>query len=375
MDFEYTEQQKAIQAAVREFSEKEVMPGVEERERKEEFPTELYKQMGKLGFTGIIFPEEYGGTGGDFLSYCLIAEEVSRCDPALGITLQVSVDSGRRVLILGTGEQKSRCLPPIAKGEAIAAAAITEPEAGSDVRGIKTTAKLMDNEWIINGTKAFITNAGTEISAFSVVLTRTEKGYSYFIVPTGTPGYEVMPKYRKIGLRSSDTRELVFRDCRIPKNYILGVDGKALSQALADLSYGRIVMASNALGLARSCLEDSLPYAKERKAFGRSISEFQYIQQMLVEMHVNIESGRLLRDKAVWVYEQGNPDIRLASIAKLVCTEGAKRNADLAVQIYGAMGYIEETSVARHYRDARVFTIFDGTSEIQKHVIARQLLR
>jgi len=376
MDFEYTDEQKAIQKMMADFSNKELAPGAEERDRTGKFPYDLYKKIGKVGVLGTIFPEKYGGSEGDTLSWYLIIEEVSRVDSSLGVTMQVSVASGRRVLVNGTEEWCSKLIPPIAKGEVIGAAAITEPNAGSDVQSIRTTAILEGDEWVINGTKAFITNAGTEITSFAIVMCLTDpskREFSVIIVPNGTPGYNIMPAYQKMGWRSSDTHELVFENCRVPRENLLGKRGRGLARTLEALTYGRLSLSSNALGLSRICLEESLKYSKGRVQFGRPISKFQHVQGLLVDMAMNIELGRLMRDKAAWLYDQKKPNIKEAHMAKLFCTETAVKAASVAIQIHGGMGFMDECPVSRYYRDCRVLTIGDGTSEIQKYILAKEL--
>jgi len=376
MEFDYTAEQKSIQEMMARFADREIAPGAEERDRTGEFPYDLFKKTAELGVLGTVFPEKYGGSGGDSLSWFLILEEVSRADSSLGVTMQVTVASGRRVLVNGTEEQCRKWIPPIVKGEAVGASAITEPSGGSDVKSIRTTAILEEKQWVINGTKAFITNAGTDISSFSNVVCMTDpqkKEISQIIVPSGTPGYTIMPKYRKMGWRSSDTRELAFEDCRVPEENLLGRRGKGLSRTLEALTYGRLALGSNALGLSRACLNESLNYARERVQFGQPISKYQYVQGMLVEMAMNIELGTLMRNKAAWLFDRGQRNVKEAHIAKLFCTESAVKAAGMAVQIHGGMGFMDECPVSRYYRDCKVLTIGDGTTEIQKYIVAREL--
>jgi len=381
----YTEAQKAIRELVRDFAQNEVAPGAEERDRTAEFSCETYKKLGDLGITGMRFPQEYGGTSTDYLSWCLVVQELGKVDASLSTTMAVACSiGGRYVLNLATKEQKEKWaneyLVPIVNGEATAAGGITEPDAGNDTSGIKTTAVLEGQDIVINGNKAFITNAGLDNCRFVNVVARAGKGlegvdFVNILVPTGTPGYEIMPKYKKMGLRSSATNELVFNDCRVPADHILGgkdIDARKYFVGPVMME-GRIAISSVTLGIAQACFEQSLDYAKQRKAFKKTISKFQYVQGMLVEMALDIELARLLRDEAAAMQEQGELDLRMSSMVKYFLPESAKRCADYAVQIHGGIGFMDECPVSRYYRDIRGFTIFDGTNEIHKWIIAREL--
>lgn len=375
----YGEEQLGIQRLVREFARKEVAPGAEERDRTGAFDYGLYRQLGDLGLTGMPFPEEYGGSAVDTLSFCLALQELSRVDLSLGITLWVGIMGARSIVSGGTEEQKARWLEwwvlPTVRGEAVSAGAITEPGAGSDTAAVRTTAVLEGDEWVINGSKIFITNAGLEHCLFVMVLCRNPAGgFELILVPKDAPGYTMGPPLRKMGLRSSDTRELFFDDCRVPAIHRLGQPGTGRRSVVG---YGffvtRLYLASQAIGVAQECFDLALAHAKGRSAFGRPIARFQYVQGMLVDMALEIELARLLRDQACRLHDAGQRYAKEAAMAKLFCTEMAKRAADSAVQIFGGLGYMDETPVSRYYRDIRAATIAEGTSEIQKHIIAREL--
>ncbi|UCH85949.1 MAG: acyl-CoA dehydrogenase family protein [Dehalococcoidia bacterium] len=377
---EYTEEQEAIRRMVRDFARKEISPGAAERDATGRFDYDLYRRLGDLGITGMTFAEEYGGTGAGFLSACLAAEEIARVDMSLSWTLLVGVAGANMIVLLGSEEQKAlwkeKWVLPVVRGEAVTSAAITEPDAGSDTAAIRTRAVLDGDEWVINGSKAFITNAGLENNVFTTVLCLTnpeDRRFDTIIVPKGTPGCTVMPARGKMGLRSSDTRELAFDDCRVPAINLLGPRGTGRGSIVRGFFAARIVLASTALGLAEECLVLALDYAKQRNAFGRPIAEFQHVQAMLVDMALHVELSRLIRDKAARLMEWGQPHAKESAMAKYFCCESAKQAADYAVQVFGAMGVMDETPVSRYYRDVRATTIADGTTQIQKHVIAREL--
>jgi butyryl-CoA dehydrogenase len=373
----YTEAQEAIRRTVREFAAKEVQPGAAGRDETGTFDYDLYRRLCKLGLAGMPFREEFGGAGADSLTFCLAIEEVSRADMSLGLTLWVGIQ-GAISMTHGSDEQISAWREPYITatiaGEVVSAGAITEPDAGSDTAAIKTRAELVGDDWVVNGSKIFISNAGLENCAFTMVLCRTSEGFGIVIVPAGTPGFTVGPPLRKMGLRSSDTRELSFNDCRVPEMHMLG--GASLGrQAIVSGGFHitRLYLASQAVGLAAECLDRSLAHARSREAFKRPIARFQYVQGMLVDMALEIEAARLLRDKACALHEANLPYAKEAAMAKLFCTEMGKRAADHAVQIFGGMGYMDETPVSRYYRDIRAATIAEGTSEVQKYIIAREL--
>jgi short/branched chain acyl-CoA dehydrogenase len=373
----YTETQLQVQRTVREFARKEVAPQAAERDRDARFDAGLYRRLGALGLPGMLFGEEFGGSDADTLSFCLALEELSRADMSLALTLWVGIQ-GAQSMVHGGDEQlaawRDRYIIPTVRGEIVSAGAITEPDAGSDTAALKTRAVLDGGEWVLDGAKIFISNAGLEMCAFAMVLCRTDEGFGIVIVPAGTPGFTMGPALGKMGMRSSDTRELFFDGCRVPRMNLLGGRGSG-RQAIVGGGFHitRLYLASQAVGLAAQCLEVSLAHAKSRVAFKRPISRFQHVQGMLVEMALEVELGRLLRDKACRMHDARVPYAKEAAMAKLFCTEMGKRAADHAVQIFGGMGYMDETPVSRYYRDIRATTIAEGTSEIQKHIIAREL--
>lgn len=380
MDHDYSDEQAAIRDTVREFARGELAPGAEERDRTGEFDYALYRRLGELGVPGLLVPEQFGGGGGDFLSFCLALEEVGRVDLSLSWTLFVAPLGALQVLGLGTDEQKEqwaeRWVLPVSRGHAVTGGAITEPDAGSDTRAIRTTARLQGDEWVINGSKVFITNAGLDTNVFVSVLCRTgdqQERFDTIIVEPGTPGYTVMPAYRKMGLRSCDTRELAFEDCRVPALNRIGSSGKGRGGTVKGFFAARIMLASTALGLAEECLALAAGHASQRRAFGRPLAAHQHVQAMLSEMAMNVELSRLVRDRAARLLMAGKPHCKEAAMAKWFCCESAKKAADQAVQVFGGMGFMDECAVSRYYRDVRAATIADGATEIQKHIIAREM--
>src|ERR687891_700085 len=379
MDFDLTDEQEEFRKLVRQFAVEVVAPRAEEMDREEKLPMDIVKQMGELGLFGLPFPEEYGGQGADFLTLCLAIEEIARVDSSMAITLEAAVGLGANPIYrYGTEEQKERWLVPMCRGEILGAFGLTEPGGGSDAAATRTTASLEDGEWLINGSKAFITNSGTPISEVATITAVTgeadgRKEISSIIVPTDTPGFEVGKSYRKVGWRASDTHELAFNDCRVPEENLLGEKGKGYAQFLQILDDGRIAIAALAVGLIQGCLEESVKYAKEREAFGRPIGAFQGIQFKIADMKRAVETARLVVYKAAWLKDQGRPYKAAASLAKLHATEIAVDAARQALQVHGAYGYIEEFPVARYYRDAKVLEIGEGTNELQRILIARDL--
>ncbi len=379
MDLELTEEQVALRQTIREFAEAEIKPRAAELDQKEEFPLDIIRQLAALGIMGLPFPQEYGGLGAGSLEMCIVIEELARVDSSVAITVAANVSlGGAPLLLFGSEDQKQRWLVPLARGEILGAFGSTEPGCGSDMRAISTIARLRDGKWVINGTKAFITNAGTPISGFVVITAVTghhdgEKEVSNIIVPSGTPGYQVGRPYRKLGWHASDTRELVFTDCQVPESNLLGRRGKGLSQFMAVLDGGRIGVAAMAVGLAQGCLEMSLQYTRERTAFGRPVASNQSVQFMLADMATEIEAARWLTYRAAYLKDSGKPFSREAAMAKLFASELAVRASGTAVQLHGGYGFMEECAAARFYRDARILTIGEGTSEVQKMVIARSL--
>lgn len=377
MDFDLSDEHRALRATIREFAEAEIAPNAAQWDRDERLPIGVIRKLGELGVMGLPFPERYGGVGAGTLAMAIAIEELARVDSSVAVTVGASVSLGGGPLFLfGSEAQKERWLVPLARGETLGAFGSTEPGGGSDVAATTTTARQDGEELVINGTKAFITNAGTEISAFAIVVAATgeqPRELSNVLVPTGTPGYSVGPPYRKIGWHASDTRELVFQDCRMPTDMLIGTRGRGLQQFLAVLDGGRIGIAAMSVGLAQGCLDLAVEYAKQRVAFGSPIARKQAIQFKLAELAAEIEAARLLTYRAALARDAERPFTMEAAMAKLVASELAVRAADTAVQVHGGLGYIEETAVARHYRDAKILTIGEGTSEIQKLVIARKM--
>ncbi|PKQ27926.1 MAG: acyl-CoA dehydrogenase [Candidatus Anoxymicrobium japonicum] len=379
MDFDLTEEQQMFKQMVREFADAEIAPVAEELDDRSEFPYEIQAKMADMGLFGLPIPDEYGGSGADIVTYAIGVEEISRVSASLGITIAAHTSlSARPILLFGTEEQKRKWLTPLAQGKSLGAFGLTEPEAGSDAGNTKTTAMLDGDEWVINGTKCFITNSGTDISLLVIITAVTGendgvKEISNIIVPNGTPGYAVAPMYRKMGWHSSDTHELSFSDCRVPQENLLGGRGEGFKSFLKALDCGRIGVAALSVGLAQACLDESVKYAKERKAFGRSISKYQAVSFMCSNMAMDVELARNATLKAAWMCDQGRPYRKEAAIAKLFASEAAMRAASNAVQIHGGYGYIEDYPVCRYFRDAKILEIGEGTSEVQRIVISREV--
>jgi short/branched chain acyl-CoA dehydrogenase len=364
-----------LQRTVRDFARSEVAPVAEELDRTKAFPYDLVRQMGELGWMGIPFPEEVGGAGGTSLQYAIAVEELTRVDSSLAITMCAHTSLGTQpIYLFGNEQQKADLLPDLTAGRKLGAFGLTEPEAGSDAGNVKTRARLDGDEWVIDGAKQFITNAGTEISGHVAITARTgENEISNLIVLHGTAGYEQGTAYRKMGWHASDTRPLSFSDCRVPEGHLLGPRGDGFKQFLHVLDIGRIGVAAMGVGLAQGSLDEAVKYAQERRAFGRPISKFQAIQGKLADIATEIEAARLLTYKAAWLKDQGQNFTLTAAQAKLKTGRLAVRASEEAVQIHGGYGYIEEYPVCRFYRDAKILTIGEGTDEIQQMVIARAL--
>lgn len=375
MDFELSDEHRLIQSTVRDFARQEVAPIAEEIDREKRFPYEIVAKLADLNLMGIPFPEEYGGGGGDSLAYALAVEELTRVDSSVAITLCAHTSLGTQpIYLFGSEEQKREWLPRLCGGELLGAFGLTEPEAGSDAGNVKTRASLDGGEWVIDGAKQFITNAGTEISGVVCITARTGPDeISNLIVANGTPGYEQGEPYRKMGWNASDTRPLTFTECRVPEGNLLGPRGKGFHQFLQVLDIGRIGVAAMGVGLAQGALDEALAYAKERQAFGKPISKFQAIQGKLADMATEIEAARLLVYKAARQKDRGENFSLTAAQAKLKTGRLAVRCAEEAVQIHGGYGYIEEYPVCRFYRDAKILTIGEGTDEVQQMVISRAL--
>jgi alkylation response protein AidB-like acyl-CoA dehydrogenase len=379
MDFALTEEQELLRATVREFAQKEIAPIARELDEAKQFPLQMVKKMGELGLLGLPIPEEYGGSGADTISYAIALEEISRASGSLGITMAAHVSLGSYpIYLFGSQAQKQAYLPRLAHGEFIGAWALTEPGSGSDAASMACTAVRQGAAWVLNGTKTFITNgsvADTVIVAAVTDKSRGAKGISQFIMEKGTPGFTPGRDEDKLGLRCSVTSQLFFSDCRLPLDSILGREGEGFKQALITLDGGRIGIGAMAVGLAQAAYDAALTYAQERVQFGQPIANFQAIQFMLADMALEIEAARLLVYRAAWLKDQGRPFTKEAAMAKLYASEMADRVCNKAIQIHGGYGYTTDYPVERYWRDARLCEIGEGTSEIQRLVIARQILK
>jgi short/branched chain acyl-CoA dehydrogenase len=375
MDFNLSDEHRLIQSTVRDFAQQEVAPVAEDLDREKRFPYEIVAKLGELGLMGIPFPQEYGGGGGDSLAYALAVEELTRVDSSVAITLCAHTSLGTQpIYLFGSEEQKAEWMPKLCSGSVLGAFGLTEPEAGSDAGNVRTRASLDGDEWVIDGAKQFITNAGTDISGVVCITARTgPEEISNLIVENGTAGYEQGEPYRKMGWNASDTRPLTFTGARVPAANLLGPRGMGFKQFLQVLDIGRIGVAAMGVGLAQGALDEALAYAKERQAFGQSISKFQAIQIKLADMATEIEAARLLVYKAARQKDLGESFSLTAAQAKLKTGRLAVRCAEEAVQIHGGYGFIEEYPVCRFYRDAKILTIGEGTDEVQQMVIARAL--
>jgi short/branched chain acyl-CoA dehydrogenase len=376
--FELSDDHEMFRKVMRDFAEREVAPHIAQWDRDHHFPVHLIPKLGELGVFGLGVPEQYGGTAGDFTSACIAIEELGRVDQAIGITLEAGIGLGTYpILAFGTESQKQQWLPDLAAGRALAAFGLTEPEAGSDAGATKTRAELVDGEWVINGAKAFITNSGTPITSLITVTALTGPGeISTIIVPSGTPGLIVEPPYDKLGWRSSDTHGLTFDNCRVPEGNLLGERGAGFRQFLDTLDGGRIAISALAVGLAQACLDESVRYANERHTFGEPIGSRQAVAFAISDVAVAVEAARLLTYKAAWLRDAGRPSAEVkqaAARAKLYSSEAAVAATRTATQVFGGNGFMEAFPVARFYRDAKVLEIGEGTSEVQRMVIARGL--
>jgi alkylation response protein AidB-like acyl-CoA dehydrogenase len=382
MSFELSADHEVFRKVVRDFAESEVAPHVAKWDREHYFPVELIPKMGELGLFGLVVPEEYGGAGADFTSLCVAIEELGRVDQSIGITLSAGVGLGiNPILSFGTDEQKQRWLPDLVAGRTLAGFGLTEPEAGSDAGATKTRAELVDGHWVVNGAKAFITNSGSSITSLVTVTARTgtvdgKPEISAILIPSGTPGFEVQPAYDKLGWRISDTHGLVFDDCRVPEANLVGTRGTGFKQFLAILDDGRIAISALAVGLAQACLDESLRYAQQRHTFGKPIGARQAVAFAISDLAVAVEAARTLTYKAAWLKDAGRSAKEVkhaAAIAKLFSSEAAVSATRVATQVFGGYGFMEEYPVARFYRDAKILEIGEGTSEVQRMVIARAL--
>jgi short/branched chain acyl-CoA dehydrogenase len=397
LNFELSDEQELIRRTVREFAETKVAPVAEELDRQARFPYELVAELGELGLMGLPIPEEYGGAGGDTVSYAIAIEELTRIDSSVAITVAAHTSLGTMpILLFGDEEQKQEWLPRLASGQGLAAFGLTEPDAGSDAGATRTKAELRDGEWVIDGSKIFITNAGTDISACVTITARTGTGVgstesaksgdggsagagagtaeiSNLIVPNGTPGYEISSPMHKLGWRASDTRELSFRSCAVPGGNLLGERGQGFNQFLEILDGGRISVAAMGVGLAQGAYDLAIAYAKERRQFGQPIASFQAIQFQLADMATEIEAGRQLVHRAAWLKDAGKPFALAAAQAKLFTGLLSNRVVNSALQIHGGYGFMEEFAISRLYRDQKILEIGEGTNEVQRMVIARHL--
>lgn len=375
MNLDLPEQHELLRRTVRELAGERIAPVAEELDREHRFPYEIVSALAELGLMGVPIPEEYGGAGADTLAYAIVIEELTRIDSSVGVTVAAHTSLGTMpIYLFGSEEQRHRWLPDLASGRRLAAFGLTEPEAGSDAGATRTAATLENGEWVIDGAKMFITNAGTEITALVTITARTGPDeISNLVVENGTPGYEISPPLSKLGWRASDTRALTFSGCRVPEGNLLGPRGNGLRQFLEILDGGRISIAAMGLGLAQGAYEQAMAYARERHQFGRPIASFQAIRFKLADMATEIEAGRQLVYRAAWLKDRGRPFALAAAMAKLYTGELSRRVVNEAVQIHGGYGYMDETPISRFYRDQKILEIGEGTNEIQRLVIARHL--
>ena len=377
MEFTLNEEHRLVQSTVREWAQKRLLPIAAEMDRTGSYPRELIRELGAMGLTGVFIPEEYGGGGMDTVSYCIVLEEIARAEAALAAVLSVnnSLDC-YPLFAFGTEAQKRTYLTELARGRKLGCYCLTEPTAGSDAASLRTAARRDGGSWVLNGTKIFVTN-GVEADVL-IIYARTggegPGGVSAFIAERGDPGLSVGKVERKLGIHASSTAEIVLQDCRLPADRLLGEEGQGFTIAMATLDGGRIGIAAQALGIARAALEDAAAYAKERRQFGRPIAEFQATQWKIADMATRIQAGRLLMYRAAWIRDQGRRHTLEASMAKLFASETAMWAATQAVQIFGGYGYIQDYPAERHFRDAKITEIYEGTSEVQRLVIARQVL-
>jgi alkylation response protein AidB-like acyl-CoA dehydrogenase len=375
VDLDLSSEHELVRETVREFARQHVAPVAEELDREHRFPYEIVAALGELGLMGMPVPEAYGGAGADTLAYAIAVEELARVDSSVAITLAAHTSLGTSpILLFGTEEQKSRYLPDLASGRRLAAFGLTEPDAGSDAGATRTTAELRDGRWVIDGSKMFITNAGTDITALVTITARTGRDeISNLIVENGRPGYELSEPLAKLGWRASDTRQLFFRGCEVPEGNLLGERGNGFRQFLQILDGGRISVAAMGLGLAQGAYDLARDYAGERQQFGKPIGSFQAIQFKLVDMAVEIEAARSLVYRAAWLKDQGRPFAREAAMAKLYTGELSGRVVEQALLVHGGYGFMDEFPISRLYRDQKILEIGEGTNEVQRMVIARQL--
>jgi short-chain 2-methylacyl-CoA dehydrogenase len=375
VDFDLSEEHELVRRTVREFALERVAPVAEELDRESRFPYELVTELAELGLMGMPIPEEYGGAGTDTLSYAIAIEELTRIDSSVAITVAAHTSLGTMpILLFGSDEQKEEWLPDLASGRRLAAFGLTEAQAGSDAGATRTRAELRDGRWIVNGSKIFITNAGTDVTACVTITARTgDDEISNLVVPNGSPGYTISAPMKKLGWRASDTRELSFEDCAVPEGNLLGPRGHGFQQFLEILDGGRISVAAMGVGLAQGAYDLASAYAKERRQFGQPIARFQAVQFQLTDMATEIEAGRALVYKAAWLKDQGRPFAKEAAMAKLYTGLLSQRAADAALKIHGGYGFMDEYAISRLYRDQKILEIGEGTNEVQRMVIARHL--
>jgi short/branched chain acyl-CoA dehydrogenase len=372
---EFKEEHVAFRKVMREFADAEIAPHAREWDRDRRFPLDAVAKMGAVGLFGLPFDERYGGSGSDFTTLCIAVEELARVDQSIAITLEAAVGLGiNPIAEFGTGAQRERWMPDLIAGRSLAGFGLTEPDAGSDAAATRTRASLVDEHWVINGSKAFITNSGTAITSLVTITALTAPNeISAIIVPAGTDGFEVEPAYEKMGWHASDTHGLRLDDCRVPEDHLLGRRGEGFRQFLSTLDDGRIALAALAVGVLQACLDETTAYAKERTAFGKAIGAYQAIAFKIADIEVMTEAARLLTYKAAWLKDTGQPYKHAAARAKLYATESAVTATRDATQVFGGAGFLDDTLVARHYRDAKVLEIGEGTSEMQRLIIARGL--
>jgi short-chain 2-methylacyl-CoA dehydrogenase len=375
VNFDFAEEHELVRRTVRDFAEQRIAPVAAELDREERFPYDIVAELAELGLMGMPIPEEYGGAGTDTLSYAIAIEELTRVDSSVAITVAAHTSLGTMpIYLFGSEEQKREWLPDLASGRRLAAFGLTEPDAGSDAGATRTRAELRDGSWVVNGSKIFITNAGTDLTACVTITAKTEEDeVSNIVVPNGTAGYAVSAPMRKLGWHASDTRELSFRDCAVPEGNLLGPRGEGFRQFLEILDGGRISVAAMGVGLAQGAYDLAEVYAKDRHQFGKPISSFQAVQFRLADMATEIEAGRNLVYKAAWLKDQDRPFAQAAAMAKLYTGELSHRVANWALQIHGGYGYMEESAISRLYRDQKILEIGEGTNEVQRMVIARHL--
>jgi alkylation response protein AidB-like acyl-CoA dehydrogenase len=378
VDFELSAEQEQVREVARAFAEAELGNKIAPFDERHEFPHEIVKKLGPLGFLGVVIPEEFGGAGLDYVSYALIVEELCRGDASVGITMWAHNSlCSNHIAIFGSPEQKRRYLPALASGQVLGAWGLTEPGSGSDAAALVTRAELRGGEWVLNGSKAFITNAS--VASTAVVMARTDggrsRGISAFVVERGAPGFTAGKPYRKLGLHASDTAELIFQDARIPATSLLGERGAGFVQAMTVLEGGRIAMAAMGVGIAQAAVDQAAAYMRQRTAFGKALADFNGLQGMIADLATDVEVARLLTLRAAYLKDIGRPAMHAAAMAKLFASEAAMKAATKAVQIHGGAGYITEFPVERIFRDAKLTEIGEGTSEIQRMVIAREILQ